>query len=166
MIGFLLANRRLIAYGLAGAALAFLLWRVIDGYGDRREARGKAAVQALWDADTAARDKATADAIAEVAKRETAARAANVEIIRDANEKLVAIASERDSLLGLLRAARGEVRSLASRAATDQLGADVVARIAASAAEVDRRLADYDAACRRDAVRFEALQRQIAGQLE
>jgi hypothetical protein len=157
--------RRLIAYGLAAAALiGGALWYRASLIADGRAA-GEAAVRVLWAADTAARDKAAAGAIAKAEADKAAAAANNAKELRDANEKLVSIAGERDGVLGLLQSARGEVRALAARAATGQLGADVVARIAASAAEVDRRLADYDTACRRDAVRFEALQRQIAGQM-
>jgi len=149
---------------LGAALLAALLWGV-HSYGVRRYKAGEAARQALWEADAHARDKATADAIAAVQERERQAVAHNVEVIRDANEKLVAIAADRESLAGRVRDYENSLRRLSAGQATSQLGADVGAGIAARAAAVDAAYDAYDRACQRDAVRFGALQDQIRGQL-
>jgi hypothetical protein len=161
----LLKHRRLIAYGLAVAALiGGLLWYRASLIADGRR-QGEAKVTAMWRADTAARQAATDKAVAEARAAEEAAKANNTEVMRDANEKLVAIAADRDSLDGLLRAAEDRVRRLAAAQATGQRGIDVATGIAARAAEIDRLRDEYDKACRRDAVRFEGLQREVAKQL-
>jgi biopolymer transport protein ExbB/TolQ len=150
---------------LAGAAvLALIAWQ-IHAYGERREQDGRAAVQALWDADTKARDEATAKAIAAQAAAAEAQRKANEEIERDYEAKLAGVAADRDGVERMLREARDQVRRLAASAATGERGIDALAGIAARAAEVDRRLVEYDAACRADAVRLQALQDQIRPQL-
>lgn len=165
MIALALKYRRLIAYGLLLAAI------VGAGLYLRHSGKvaGMAQVQALWDADTAARDKATAEAIAEVSKREIAALANNAEVLEDANAKLAAIAADRDSLYGMLQRARGEVRSLAAAEATGRLGLDVATGIAARASEAEAAIRvqwdRYDAACQRDGVRFQALQDQLRPQI-
>jgi hypothetical protein len=150
---------------IAGAAiLALIAWQ-IHSYGDRREQEGRAAVQALWDADVQARDEATAKAIAAHAAAEEAQRKQNEVIESEYQARLASIAADRDSVERMLREARDQVRSLAAAEATGQRGLDALAGIARRAAEVDRRLADYDAACRRDATRLDALQRQIRPQM-
>lgn len=157
---------RKIGYVAAGVAMvAGALWyrHSLIASGD---AAGAARVQALWDADTTARKAAVDKAIAAVATRENAARAANMEIMEYANTQLVAIAADRDSLSGLLRSAEDRVRRLASSEATDHTLADVAARVAARQREIDALYDAYDRACRRDAVRLDALQREIRPQLE
>lgn len=150
---------------LAGAGLLALIAWQIHAYGERREQDGRAAVQALWEADSAARQSATDKAIAAAAAAQEAQRQHNEVIEREYQEQLAGIAADRDGVYRLLQQARGEVRRLAASEATGQRGLDALAGIAARAAEVDRRLADYDAACQRDAVRLEALQRQVRPQL-
>jgi len=157
--------RKLAGYALAAVAAVWLIWAQIAAYGSRREDAGRAAVQELWEADTAARQKTTDKAIADAKAREDAAKAANVEILQDANEKLTAIAADRTSLSGLLRAARDQVRSLTSAEATDITLADVAARVAARQREIDAAYDAYDSACRRDAVRLGALQAEIRPQM-
>jgi len=165
MILFLLKYRKLIGYGIAVLLVLSLFFAYRHSLIKMGREQGRAQVQALWDQDKAAwlatNAKIEADALAKV----EAAKAQNAEVLRNANESLVSIAGERDSVERLLQSARDQVRSLVSAQATSQRGIDVATRIAASAAEVDRRLADYDSACRRDAVRFQALQDQIRGQL-
>ena len=122
-------------------------------------------MEALWQADVEARDLAAATAIAAMDSARTAALLNNQEILRETNEKLAAVASDRDSLADRVRRAADEVRSLAAAAATSQRGADVAAGIAARQAALDAAYDAYDRACQRDAVRFDALQREIKAQL-
>lgn len=156
---------KMIGYAVAAIAIAWFARGRIDAYGDRRERAGEARIQAKWDADTQARQAATDKAIADAKAAEEQAKTNNAEVLKDANEKLVAIAADRDSLSGLLRQARDQVRAIAASAATSQLGADVAAGIARRQGEIDAAHDEYDTKCRRDAVRFGALQDQIRGQL-
>jgi hypothetical protein len=150
---------------IAGAAiLALIAWQ-IHAYGERREQEGRDAVKALWAADTAARDKAASDAIAAANAAAEAQRKQNEVIESEYQARLASIAADRDSVERMLREARDQVRRLAAAEASGQRGLDALAGIARRAAEVDRRLADYDAACRRDATRLDALQRQIRPQM-
>lgn len=156
---------RLAIYGIAGAVIA----AGVLGYGHSRYKAGKAAEHALWAADTAARDKAAAEAIAAQKAAELAAQAHNQEIQTDANTKLAAIAADRDNLSGMLRRADDRIRSLAAAKATGDLGISVATGIATRAEEARRAIETqydvYDRACQRDAVRFQALQDQIRPQL-
>jgi hypothetical protein len=140
-------------------------WWSIRSYADRVADAREAEIRALWESDTAARDKAAADAIAESAAREKVALERNRDIEADYLAKLAAADAGRDDTLRLLQRARDQVSALAGREATGQRGLDALTGVAARAAEVDRRLVEYDAACRRDAVRFGALQEQVRGQL-
>jgi hypothetical protein len=156
---------KLIGAGVGALAVALIVWRAIDSYGERRELDGRAAVQQLWDDDRLAWEAVNAQQVADNQAREAAAMENNARVIRDANDQLAAIAADRDGLVGLLHQARDQVRRHAAAQATGQRGIDALTGIAARAAEVDRRLADYDSACRRDAVRFSALQDEIRGQI-
>jgi hypothetical protein len=149
----------------AGALLLAAVWFAIHHYGHTRYVAGKAEMKALWVKDNAARDRADADRVAADLKHQADNQQSNERRLDDANKDLVAIAGERDGVERLLNNARNQIRSLAASEATSQLGTAIATGIAARAAEVDRRLADYDSACRRDAVRFTALQDQIRGQL-
>jgi hypothetical protein len=62
--GFLGDYWKPILIGIAVLATVWLVKSAITGYGDRREAHGRAEVQALWDADKAARQKAFDEATA------------------------------------------------------------------------------------------------------
>lgn len=126
---------------------------------------GRAQIQALWDADTAKRDRVEADEIARQRASAEATRASNEQRLKDANAQLLAIAADRDSLGRMYLQASGEVRRLASSAATSQRGADVGAGIAARSAALEEAFDAYDRACQRDAVRFKALQDEIRPQL-
>jgi hypothetical protein len=148
-----------------GAAAALAAWAAIHAYGDRREDAGRAAVKALWEADVEARDRAALEAISAARTAEEAQRKANEVIESEYQARLSSIASDRDSVERLLREARDQVRRLAAAESTGQRGLDALAGIARRAAEVDRRLVEYDAACRADAVRLQALQDQIRPQL-
>lgn len=92
---------------------------------------GKASEHALWVADTQARDKATADAIAKAQAQADAARQHNTEVESEYQSKLAAVAASRDQYVGLLQRARGEVRSVTAHEATSAL-------IAATTGEADR----------------------------
>jgi hypothetical protein len=160
---------KLIARIAVPVLVLLVAWWQLVSFGNRREAEGlkagKAEVQALWDADKAAwlavNDKLKADNLA----RELAAQSNNAKVIEHANAELAAIAADRDSLSGLLREAENRVRRLASGQATDRLGLAVASGIASRAAEIDRLRDEYDRACRRDAVRMQALQEQVRGQM-
>jgi hypothetical protein len=165
VILFLLKYRKWIGYGLAVVLLVGLFLAYRHSLIEMGDKRGAARIQALWDRDTAKRDTLEAKLIADAKARQAATEANNAKVLQDATQALVSIADQRDDTERLLQSARDQVRSLSASQATSQRGADVAARIAASAAEVDRRLADYDAACSRDSVRLKALQDQIRGQL-
>jgi hypothetical protein len=122
---------------------------------------GVAEITAKWQTDTAKRDKADADERAREQKRYDDAVTHGSEVLKDANEKLLAIAADRDSLGGMLRRAQDGLRRAEAAAHTNQLGADVVAGIASRASELEAAFDNYDRACQRDAVRFHALQEQV-----
>jgi hypothetical protein len=140
-------------------------WWQIRSYADRVADGREAEIRALWEADTAARDKVAAKAIADSAAREKVALERNRDIEADYLAKLAVADAGRDDTLRLLQRARDQVRAIAASEATGQRGLDALSGVAARAAEVDRRLVEYDASCRRDSVRFGALQEQIRGQL-
>lgn len=149
----------------AGAALIAVVWWQIHSYGDRRYDAGKAHVQVKCDKDSAARQTATEKAIADAKAGEAAAKANNVEVMEDANKKLVAIAADRDSLARLYRSAQGRVCPVAPAESPSDPESLIAAGVAARTREIDAALEAYDGACRRDAVRFEALQAEIRPQL-
>lgn len=150
---------------LAGAGLLALIAWQIHAYGERREQEGRDAVMALWAADTLERDKAASDAIAAARAAQEAQRKHNEVIESEYQARLASIAADRDGVERLLREARDQIHRLAAAESTGQRGLDALAGIARRAAEVDRRLVEYDAACRADAVRLQALQDQIRPQL-
>lgn len=159
-----------VPWKLVGAGVVvLLLWWQVYAYAERKAERRADAreseIRELWRVDTLKRDKATADAIAIEVARAEAQRLENAKELEDAHKQLAAIAADRDSVDSLLRRARDQVRALAASAATGERGLDALTGIAARAEALDRRLADYDAACQRDAVRFEALQNQLRPQL-
>jgi hypothetical protein len=111
---FLWRFRKLIGYALLAAALvtAFLAYRhsLING----GIAQGRDEVKALWAKDSAARDKATQEAIASALKREDDARKHNDQVVADYAQKLSAAAGSRDEYFSLLQRARNQVRGLAA----------------------------------------------------
>jgi DNA anti-recombination protein RmuC len=160
---------RLIACAAAGLALVSgVLWFSHVRY-KAGEAAGTAKVTEQWQADTKARDAADAAIRAQNAAAVEAARQTNQEALADANTQLQAIAADRDSLARRMSDTANRVRTLASAAATSQLGTDVAAGIARRAEEayrgIEERWDAYDKSCQRDAVRFSALQDQIRPQL-
>lgn len=143
---------------LAGAiVLVGILWAV-HHHGHNA---GKATVQAAWDKDLAARKEADARVVQAQAQLESANRARNEVIEREYKDKLAAIAADRDSIAGRVRDYENRLRSIAAARATDQRGLDAIAGIAARQREMDQAFDAYDRACRRDAVRFKALQDEI-----
>lgn len=147
---------------LAGAiVLVWILWAVHHhGYNAGRER-----VQAAWDKDRAARAEADARVVQAQAELEAANRARNEVIEREYKDKLAAIAADRDSIAGRVREYESRLRSLSAAQATGQRGLDALAGIAARQREMDQAFDAYDRACRNDAVRFSALQQEVAGQL-
>lgn len=143
---------------IAGAAVvALVLWAIHHhGYNSGRER-----VQAAWDKDLAARKEADARVVQAQAQLESANRARNEVIEREYKDKLAAIAADRDSIAGRVREYESRLRSLAAAQATGQRGLDAIAGIAARQREMDQAFDAYDRACRRDAVRFKALQDEI-----
>lgn len=168
MIAFLKlawAFRRQIGYVLAAVALvAGLLWyrHSLIAMGD---AQGSSRVQALWDADTAKRDKADADAVEADRKRKQDAQDHNDQVEKQHADDLAAISADRDGLVRLLRRADDQVRALTAGKATDQLGIAVARQIASRAEETYRLLGNYDAACRADSAQLNALIAEIKPQL-
>jgi hypothetical protein len=102
--------------GAIGIAVALLIvaWRIHHAGVMSERAR----VTALWQADTAKRDKATQDAIDAAQKREQDAIKHNAEVENDYLAKLDAIERSRDQYVGLLQRARDQVRAAASHEAT------------------------------------------------
>lgn len=143
---------------IAGAAVLLLaLWAIHHhGY-----TSGKATVQADWDKDRAARAEVDAKVVQAQAQLEAANRARNEAIEHEYQQKLAAIAADRDSVAGRVREYETRIRSLSAAQATGQRGLDVVAGIASRQREVDAAFDAYDRACRSDAVRFKALQDEI-----
>lgn len=151
---------------LAGAILAIIAISVLAYRLHHAGVKaGRAEIQAKWDADTAHRDKVSAEAIAKEAAKAEAARKRNDEVMRNVNAQLLAIAADRDSLGRMYLQASGEVRRLAASQATDKLGLVVTTGIAARSAALEEAFDAYDRACQRDAVRFKALQDEIRPQL-
>lgn len=164
MIAFLLANRKWIGYGLAAVLVAALLLAyrhslIVDG---RRQ--GEAKVQALWDADVAAREAVANKAIVAARAKEAAARAANEVIVNEYTQKLVSIAGERDGYYGLLRQARGTVLACRANQATDQLIA-ATAGEAAVAERIDRAIAAVIVESKLNAEQLDALIAVVNGQM-
>lgn len=106
---------RIGVYVVAGAAL--IAGVLGYGYSQKRAgiASGKAEIQALWDADTLARDKATAEAIADAEAAKVAALQHNQEVEREYQEKLAAVVASRDQYVGLFERARDQVRAISTR---------------------------------------------------
>jgi hypothetical protein len=157
----------LFKYWRIGAAVALLaaIGLAIHHYGATRYKAGKAAVMLQWQADTAARDLVTAEAIANAKARETAAIANNTEVLRDYNQKLVEIAADNTSLAGRVRDYQNRLRDAAASQATDQLGIAVASGIASRAAELDAAYDRYDKACQRDALKLDKLIAEVTQQL-
>lgn len=145
----------------AGALVLVAAFWALHSYGQSRYKEGKAVIQAAWDKDRAARAAVDASIAKDQELKDAANRARNEVIEREYKADLAAIAADRDSLAGRLRERENRLRSLASASATDKQGLIVAARIAASAAETDRLYDEYDQSCRRDAVRFKALQDEV-----
>jgi hypothetical protein len=125
----------------------------INAYAERRADAREAEIRALWEADTAVRDKVAADALAKAEADKAAALTRNQEIEYDYQQKLAAADAGRDDLERLLQRTRSEVRRGASREATS-------VTIATSAGEARRleelrRLDDRIAAATAD-LRVEA----------
>lgn len=143
---------RLIGVGVLLAGLA-------GGYLWHRHsliASGRAQVQALWDADTARRDAATAEAKADLAEDTTDAVVIGVEEDHGLEEKLAAAVADRDGTFRLLQRARSEVRACASGRATDAIiAADASAQERADA--VDRAVAGVVTEHRMNADQLDAL---------
>lgn len=150
---------------IAGAALLAAFALAIHHYGAARYKAGKAAVTLQWQADTSARNLATAEAIANAKARETAAIANNTEVLREYNQKLVDIAADNSSLAGRVRDYQDHLRRLSAGQATDQLGIAVASGIASRAAELDAAYDRYDKACQRDAAKLDKLIAEVKPQL-
>jgi signal transduction histidine kinase len=161
IIAWAIKYRRYI--GIAAAVIG-LWWLVAAVLKDRYEA-GQAETQARWDLDTAARERAVTEALMRSQADRDAAARRNQEVDNAKDALLATVTRERDDFERLLNASRSQVYRLAASAATDQRGLDALAGIAERAAEVDRRLTDYDSACRRDAIRFQSLIDQLRPQL-
>jgi hypothetical protein len=131
-------------------------WWSIRSYADRVADGREAEVRALWEADTAARDKVAAKGIADALAKEAAARATNEVIEREYHEKLSVAAADRESVYRLLQQARGEVRSVTSREATSATIA-AATREAAIAERVDRAVAGVVTEARSNADQLDAL---------
>lgn len=162
---------RLALYGLAGAAL---IGGVLGyGYSQKRAgiASGKAEIQAKWDADTLARDKATAEAIAAAESAKVAALQHNQEVEREYQEKLAAVTASRDQYVGLFERARDQVRKSTSDAYTGALiaftasEAERTERIRVSTERVERACERVPAEARMNADQLDSLIEVIRPQL-
>jgi hypothetical protein len=143
----------------AGLILGYGRARYNEGY-----AVGASEVQAKWDADAATRDAEVIRMAREHAARDAATRARNDEVINGYQKEIARIASDRDSLARRLH--DYEVRLRALSEAASQPGAAGAAGESEAPRSVDAALDAYDAACRRDAARLDALIRQVQAQLD
>lgn len=164
MITFIWANRKWIGYGLAvilvaGLLLAYRHSLIVDG---RRQ--GETKVQALWDADVAARQSAASKSIADARSKEAAARAANEVLVNEYTQKLVSIAGERDGYYSLLRQARGTVLACRANQATGAIIA-ATAGEAAVAERIDRAIAAVIVESKLNAEQLDALIAVVKGQM-
>ncbi len=147
----------LIAAGWGGYNHAF----------DAGKAAGGAAVQTAWDADKAAIQKTTDEAIAKATSERDATLQANEGIVNDYNAQLSVVRGNAAALAQRLRdyqnrpaAASGSVPKAGDHSNTASASA-----IAAQEAGIYERLADYDAACQADAAQLNALIAQLKPQL-
>lgn len=96
---------RYLAAGAAALGLVLAAWWALDSYGDGREDEGRAAVQALWDADRAAHEAAATKAAAEYRQleyqladiKQEAAHAREVERT-ESDRAFAAVRADRDRL--------------------------------------------------------------------
>jgi len=159
---------RLLGYGALLAALVALgaythykIW--ISG----REA-GAAEKQALWDQDKAAIQVLASAKEAQTAAQEAATAATNKGIIDGLQAKLDSSRAAGADLVGRVHAAEAAIAAarLNPRPGVPGVpGAAGAPGVPGSQGELDAALAAYDAACVRDAVRFDKLQRQVIPQL-
>lgn len=87
---------------LAGAVLLFAVVHSIHRYGDGREADGRSAVQAKWDAANKVAEAKAAQVDQERKLKDAQDDARNQEIAREHEQELAAIATDRDRLARLL----------------------------------------------------------------
>jgi hypothetical protein len=146
------------------AVVAVFMWHGHSRYQAGLK-QGRAEITAQWQADTAKRDKADADAVEADRKRKQDAQDHNDQVEKQHADDLAAISADRDGLVRLLRRADDQVRALTAGKATDQLGIAVARQIASRAEETYRLLGNYDAACRADASQLDALIAEIKPQL-
>jgi hypothetical protein len=146
------------------AVVAVFMWHGHSRYQAGLK-QGRAEITAQWQADTAKRDKADADAVEADRKRKQDAQDHNDQVEKQHADDLAAISADRDGLVRLLRQADDQVRALTAGKATDQLGIAVARQIASRAEETYRLLGNYDAACRADASQLDALIAEIKPQL-
>jgi hypothetical protein len=156
LLGWLRRHWQVVAV-LAGVALLTVLFlHALNSFGDRREAEGRAAVTAQWQADTAARDAVNAAEIERQRVEREARRVANDKVLEDYNAKLIAAAGERDNYFRMLQRARGEVRGLAAGQATGALIASTAGE-ASIAGRIDRAVAGVIVEARNNADQLDAL---------
>lgn len=149
---------------LTGAALlALVVWQ-IHAYGCRREEAGRSAVQAMWEADSMARDKAMADAIAAQKAAEEAWRKQNEVIESEYQARIASIAADRDSTYRLLQ----QARSALYRSAAEDSGTGVApaAGQASGADRLDRLFAGSIEECRANIEQLDALIEAVRPQVE
>lgn len=144
---------KLIARIAVPVVVLLVAWWQIRAYADRVADEREGEILALWEADTAARDKAALEAVAAATALAKAAVERNRDIEADYLAKLAAADAGRDDTLRLLQRARDQVRAGSSREATSLT-------IAAQASETRRleelrRLDDRIAAATAD-LRLEA----------
>src|SRR5690606_13335565 len=149
---------------LTGAAFLALAAGAILFYGHAREQAGEARIMAMWSQDLAARRAADEALRAAEKARFDKARALNEEIEREYQEKLGAVAADRDSTFRLLQQARNQVRAVTAREATSALIA-ATAGEAAVAERVDQAVAGVVAESRANADQLDALIATVKPQL-
>jgi len=156
---------RWILIGIAAVAAAAWIWAQIAAYGSRREGDGRAAVQALWDANKADIQKLTDARILENATKEAAAAARNEEIEREYKAKLAAAAADTERTYGLLRQARIAANRRAGEAATGATIA-IAASEASIAERIDRAVAGVVTEHRANSDQLDALIAVVKPQIE
>jgi len=145
-------------------ALGFWSYRVVH---DDGKAEGLAEKQVEFDQYKIAVQKAADAQIAQATAERDAAIQSNEVITRDLQAQLSATQSNADSLLKRVRdyeASLAAYRSTVPKAA-GQPGTAAPGGESEGAASLDRRIAAYDAACQRDAIRLDKLIAEISPQL-
>lgn len=108
------AARKVIGIAAAALFIGYLAVSRIHAYGQHKADAARAEEHALWQADTAQRDKAAAAVILAQAQKAASDKQHNDEVESEYLAKMDKLSGERDRIVGLLQRARGQVLTLAA----------------------------------------------------